>query len=134
MQEPPTREAPMQARQMVWAMPEALRVIVAGVGQQEPITQGRNYPLLVNLAAPQIQPLWAAFQERYLHPTVMLDLDPAQFGFLCDARLLSDKPAVELSIHLQPKEQHMAIGGQIRIPLEIPDDRRIKTRITTIPR
>ena len=125
---------PMQAQERVWAMPEALRMIVAGVGPQEPITQGQNYPLLVNLEAPRVQPLWAAFLERYLHPTVIFDLDPAQFGFLCDARLLSDKPAVELSIHLQPKEQNMAVGGQIHIPLEIPDDRRNKTRIATIPR
>ncbi|WP_309708821.1 M56 family metallopeptidase, partial [Armatimonas sp.] len=107
---------PMQAQQRVWAMPEALRLIVAGVAPQEPITQFRERPLLVNLAAPQIQPLWNAFQERYLHQTIVFDINPAEFGFLCGARVLPDKAVVELPIYLQPKAGNMAVGGQLRIP------------------
>ena len=115
-------------------MPEALRMITAGVSPQESITQFREHPLLVNLAAPQMQPLWNAFLERYLHQTVILDVDLTQFGFLCGARQVENKPVVVLDIYLQPKAGNMAVGGQIQIPLEIPDDRRNKTRIATIPR
>ncbi len=121
---------PMRAQRRVWAMPEALRMITAGVSPQESITQFREHPLLVNLAAPQMQPLWNAFLERYLHQTVILDADPTQFGFLCGARQVENKPVVVLDIYLQPKAGNMAVGGQIQIPLEIPDDRRSKTQIT----
>lgn len=121
---------PMRAQRRVWAMPEALRMITAGVSPQESITQFREHPLLVNLAAPQMQPLWNAFLERYLHQTVILDADLTQFGFLCGARQVENKPVVVLDIYLQPKAGNMAVGGQIQIPLEIPDDRRSKTQIT----
>lgn len=125
---------PTQALERVHAMPEALRLITAGVSPQESITRFREHPLLVNLAAPQMQPLWAAFLDRYVHQTVILDLDPAQFGFLCGAHLLTDRPVVELPIYLQPKARNMAVGGQIVVPLEISDDRRSKTQITATVR